>query len=151
FSGPEGQTYLGRDRTVNWPRAATRQQVDVALTPGVAIRGKVTEAGKPVAGARVDFWSKGLKLPDGVHFPGEVTTGPDGTFQVLLPAAPWHLVVNGPTEDFVNHKIAAKTLGDDLPAGLAKGGEKFFLYPDAWVTVDLKPGDPSKEVAITLR
>src|SRR5262249_6185198 len=118
------------------------------------------EAGKPVAGARVDFWCKGLRLPEGVCFPQPVTTGADGTFRALLPPGSWYLLVNGPTSDYVYQKIAADKLSDHVPVPNqldpltlpnTESSEKAHFYPDGWARLDVKSGQDPAEVHIALR
>src|SRR5262249_44320559 len=62
------------------------------------------------AGGGVDFWSKGLKLPEGVRHPRAVHTAADGTFAALLPPGSWHLLVNGPEPVYLYHPIAIDKL-----------------------------------------
>jgi hypothetical protein len=115
---PQGEPYLTRTVTVRWPQGAVvRKVVDVELVRGVPVRGRVTEApgGQAVAGARVDFWSKGLKLPPGVRQPRSALTGPDGTFEALLPPASWHLLVNGPLPAYVLQPVPIDKLSDEVP------------------------------------
>src|SRR5262249_18945176 len=129
--------------------------VKVAWRGGGRVRGVVTEGpgGKPVAGARVDFWRKGLKLPEGTPYPRYATTAAGGTFQALLPPGPWHLLVNGPEALYVYRTIPAAPLSDEpeQPGGTdgAKAPERQF-YPDAWVAVDLKADGPAPEVKVNL-
>jgi RNA polymerase sigma factor (sigma-70 family) len=183
--------YLVRTMTFSWPQqAVVRKQLDVGLTRGVQVRGRVTEApgGKGVAGARVDFWSKEIKLPPGVRHPRAVKTGPDGSFAALLPPGAWHLLVNGPEPVYLYHPIAIAKLTEEgrkvqpalkvkteksgkaeqgkqkssdtisfyfldawLQAGEKEPGQQGKFYPDAWLALDLKPGDGAREVNVTLR
>jgi RNA polymerase sigma factor (sigma-70 family) len=119
-AAPPGEPYLGRTLTVRWPqRAVVRREQKVELVRGVPVRGRVTEApgGKPVAGARVDFWSRGLALPQGVRHPHPVKTGPDGSFRALLPPARWHVVVNGPEPVYLYQPIRIDKLVEEQGAG----------------------------------
>ncbi len=167
-NGPAGQQYLHRDARISWPgEAVVRQRLDLTLQRGALVRGRVTEApgGKPLAGARVDLWCKGLKLPPGTSHPRELTTGKDGTFEALLPPGSWHLLVNGTEPVYVVQKIPIARLTDEQPPeGLRIGlwgpdgkittQEKVdpgpYFYPDAWAAVDLKPG-AERDVPVTLR
>ncbi len=161
------EPYLQRTAQVDWPQeAVVRKQLDVALTPGVRVRGKVTEGagGKGVAGARVDFWTKSVKLPAGVGAPRPVSTGKDGTFQAMLPAGRWHLVVNGPQPVYLSQKLPLDQVAEARDAGLrlAPGGngkealpkvvpaEPRFFHPDTWAAVDLQPG-ADREVHFALK
>ena len=51
---PAGQLYLAASKTVDWPKGAIEQSMDLALPRGVVIRGQVVEegTGHAVAGAR---------------------------------------------------------------------------------------------------
>jgi hypothetical protein len=161
-----GAPYLPRTVRVSWPQqAVVRQQVNVALVRGVPVRGRVTEApgGKAVAGARVDFWSKGLKLPQGVRHPRAVKTDADGAFRALLPPGAWHLLVNGPQPVYRVQPLAVEKVQEDGPrpqvvqfdkAGKLRPGVAETpgqYYPDAWVPLELKPRAAAREVAVTLK
>jgi hypothetical protein len=166
LTGPDGAAYLPRAANVPWPKGAARQQVEFTLPPGVPVRGKVVDkaTGRPVAGARVDFWSKGLQLPEGVRFPGAVKTDQDGMFKALLPPAPWHLVVNAATAGYAVHKIESEKLTNEPPPAVRlwtldgklafaadAAAPAHFFYPDAWLALDLKAGADPAEVAVALR
>jgi hypothetical protein len=155
---PDGEPYLSMTRSVKWPRGAVKQELEFKLPRGVQVRGKVIEqaTGKAVASARVDFWAKGLKLPPEAVFPRPAVTGADGTFTLVLPAGPCHLVINSAVGGFETEKIAADKLHDELPAPIdpkqaPKQGEKTFYTPDAWLALDLQPGAGVQEVTVTLR
>jgi RNA polymerase sigma factor (sigma-70 family) len=171
LTGPAGGHYLPRAVTVNWPRGGVvRKELNLSLVRGVPVRGKVAEeSGKAVAGARVDFWSKGLKLPEGVRLPPAAQTRKDGTFEALLPPAPWHLVVNAAKPDYVYRKIEAGKLvvtgteparaefrktdaGVFVPVRVDKEHDPSeFFYPDGWTALDVKAGDGPREASVTLR
>ncbi len=158
---PRGEPYLARTLTVRWPQGAVvRKQQDVGLVRGIPVRGRVTDApgGKAVADARVDFWSRDLKLPQGVRHPRAVLTDPDGSFRALLPAGSWHLLVNGPQSVFLYQPIPVGKLvaQEGAAAKPADGnGDKARppsrFYPDAWRALDLKPGEGPREESFTLR
>jgi RNA polymerase sigma factor (sigma-70 family) len=166
-AAPRGEPYLARTLTVRWPQGAVvRKEQNVELVRGVEVRGRVTEApgGKPVALARVDFWSRGLELPQGVRHPRPIQTRPDGTFRALLPAGSWHLLVNGPESVYLYQPIPVGKLvaedgagGQPAPAGKgdnprqAKSGRPSQFYPDAWKALELKAGEGPREVSFTLR
>jgi hypothetical protein len=143
-------------KTVSWPKGAARQQLDFAMPRGVWVHGKVTEApgDKPVADARVDFWSKGLKLPEGVvGQPPAVRTGADGTFRVVLPPGSYYVLVNGAHSDYLYRKIEADKLTDEVQPVPEEGkpAEKLHFHPDGWAALDAKVGAEPKEVAVQLR
>jgi hypothetical protein len=168
--GPDGRTYLDVAKVFFWPKGAVKQKIDFALRRGVLVRGQVKEGrtGQAVAGARVDCWSKGLKVPAGVLPPGPVQTGRDGVFQVVLPPTHWHLLVNGPgrrwnseanESGFLEEPIEIGRLTED--PGLLKArkpnevqykeiAREPSYYPDAWLALDLKPGDPPQSLSVVL-
>jgi protocatechuate 3,4-dioxygenase beta subunit len=166
-SPPDGKAYLTVKKSVYWRRGAARRTVDVALPRGVPLRGQVREAasGKPVARARLDFWSGKLprvdafgEPPDGVFFPRALKTDAAGEFRVVVPPGPWHLLVNAPEPDYLFKKIPVSDLGvqqpDDLPVNETAGrraGKKHHYYPDEWQTLDLKAGDRPEPLRLTLR
>jgi beta-lactamase regulating signal transducer with metallopeptidase domain len=156
-TGPAGDTYLRRTKTVSWPQEAkVRQRTTIPLTRGVPVRGKVTEAGsgQRVAAARVDFWAKGLKLPEGVRHPRYVMTGKDGGFRALLPPGSWHLLVNAARPDYVYQKISLDKLVEDearQPPPDAKNRKEQFFRPDGWAALDLKTGEAAREVEVRVQ
>jgi RNA polymerase sigma factor (sigma-70 family) len=165
-SGPGTGSYFGISQTVSWTRKAkARHQLKLALPRGVWVKGVVAEtpSGKPVAGARVDFWSPDLTLLAGVSFPAPLFTGRDGRFQVLLLPGSWHLLVNCPGRIFVHQKIAGARLtgqratritipdGYDSIVTIKRGGKDHFFYPDGWAALNLKPRASPLEVAVKLQ
>jgi RNA polymerase sigma factor (sigma-70 family) len=165
-SGPGTGPYLNMTRTVPWPKkAAARHPLTLSLPRGVWVKGQVTErpAGRPVAGARVDFYSPGLQLPAGVSFPAPLVTGRDGRFEALLPPGTWHLLVNCASGTFVRQKIAAAKVtgkrttrvavadGYDSIVTVRPDGKDHFFYPDGWAALDLKPGEETRQVTVKLR
>ena len=76
------------------------------LRRGVLVRGRVTEAasGEPVAGARVQYNDYNSSHISGAIEPSRLNTaisGPDGRFELPVPPEPSHLLVLGPTPDYV--------------------------------------------------
>ncbi len=164
-AAPEGQPYLSIERDVAWPKGAVKKEVRLTLPRGVLVRGKVIEktSGRPVAGARVDYWSKGLALPAGVVSPGPRNCGADGTFALVLPARPGHLLfnaaiqLNGIDPPYRAKKIHVNALADRpeqinrlLRAPLPPPDEEPHCYPCAWEALDLRPGVGPVELKVTL-
>jgi RNA polymerase sigma factor (sigma-70 family) len=172
-SPPDGKPYLTVMKTLRWPRAANKQTVDVALPPGVEVRGTVVEAGsgQPVAQARVDFWSRAVpvpkdifgSVPDGIFYPRWLKTDARGEFRWVIPAGPCHLLVTGPGADYVLKRIAGTDLGVKAPENPPEGfnmlsmragrreGKKFYYYPDEWKVLNFKVGARAQTVRLTLR
>ena len=148
---PEGEPYLNIFHRAQWEKGAVKQEVKIALPRGVLVRGKVTEAGsgKPVAGAGVQFWPQDDNAPGR---PKNALTGwsysevtrDDGTFRMAVFPGAGHLLVQGPTPDYVHVEI-----GHEVIFHGGRGGSR--LYPDAFVKLDLPAKGEPKEVAVTLR
>jgi RNA polymerase sigma factor (sigma-70 family) len=148
---PDGEPYLSIHHRVQWPKGGVKQEVKIALPRGVLVRGRVTEAGsgKPVAGAGVQFWPQDGDNPDrprnaltGWSF-SEVTKE-DGIFQMAVIPGQGHLLVQGPTPEYVHAEIGHEVISRGQP-----GGSR--LYPDAFVKLDLPAKGEPKDVAVTLR
>src|SRR5262249_19633385 len=144
---PEGWPYLSVHHRVQWPKGSVKQEVKIALPRGVLVRGKVTEAGsgKPIAGAGVQFWPQQVDDP---NRPKNVLTGwshcevsrEDGTFRMAVLPGLGHLLIQGPTPDFVHQEIGHEVISNGRP-----GGSR--MYPDAFVKLDLPANGDPKELA----
>jgi RNA polymerase sigma factor (sigma-70 family) len=147
----EGEPYFTVYKRHLWSRGEVKARVDLALPRGIQVRGKVTEApsGQPVEGAGVYYQPlatnpaprKGLVL-SGTD--GGVLTGRDGTFQVTVLPGAGHLLVSGPTLDYVRLEVE----GNKLYNGKSGGRRS---YPHGLVALDPKPGSAPLEVAVMLR
>ena len=140
---PDGQPYLGTNKSVVWPKGAITHSIDFALPRGVMMRGKVTEkgSGRPISAAIVayhphrtanDRFSRSGSRP--------VETRADGSFELPVLPRSGYLAVQAPTEDYVLH---------ELDEGLIIFGQPGIqrVYAHAFVACDPKPDGESKEVA----
>src|SRR5262249_31332447 len=128
-----------------------KQQVEMKLPRGVLVRGKVTEAdsGKPVPGAGVQFYPRNANNP---NFREDVLTGweaivlsgEDGAFAIPVLPGPGHLLVTGPTPDYIHKEIGATEIYEGR-----RGGRRY--YPDGVVKWDLPRDAVPKDVTVTLR
>jgi RNA polymerase sigma factor (sigma-70 family) len=150
-SAPQGQPYLKVFHRVEWPKGAIKQEVTITLPRGVLVRGKVTEAGsgKPVARAAVQFWPRASSDPNRpknviTGWQNPVVTNEDGTFRIAVLPGEGHLLIQGPTPDYVHEEIDSEMIRTGRP-----GGSR--VYPDASVKLDLPPSGEPKEVNVTLR
>jgi hypothetical protein len=144
---PDGQPYLGAYKEIDWPKGAVAQAVDLTLPRGVMIRGTVTEqgSGRPVAGAVVMYLPRLTPDEGRTGNRGAPTeTAADGSFEIAVPPQPGHLVVRGPTDDYIYQEI-----GDDLVYEGRPGGRR--IYAHAFLAPDLKPGGESRDVRVSLR
>jgi hypothetical protein len=148
-SPPDDEPYLAQDSAeFDWPRGAERHRVELKLQRGVIVRGRVVEepSGKPVAGARVAYFQTSRDNP---LYQGETVVPPtvskvDGTFNIVVPVGPGHLLVHGPTPDYLHLTTSHGELGMGT-------GPNRPLYPDALAGLDLKPEAATHDVTLRLR
>ncbi len=132
----EGEPYIAAWRYIDWPTAAVQQTVEFKLRRGVTVRGRVIEdpAGTPVAGAWVQYnqtYRDNRRYLDLPHI--EAVSGPDGTFTLVVPHGPGHLLAQGPDADYVHVSTSSSEMGIGLRPS-------FHMYPDAHA----KPGHPRR-------
>ncbi len=142
---PEGQPYLTARQDFEWPKGAIEHPVDLALSRGIVIRGKVTEegSGKPVAEARV--WFHGRRSTDRSNPRVEMSgSGPDGSFLLAVPTSPGYLVIAGPSDDYVLREIGRRMLDEGLP-----GGRR--MYSHGFIACDPRSGSKGLEINVVLR
>ena len=115
--------------------------LDVGLTKGVVIEGKVTESGsgEPVAGAAVGFFPRGAG--GGRSVP--TVTKSDGSFQLLTKSGPGHVIVGGPNDDYVLQRVDDRVLRDD--AVLALG-----IYVQGLKAVDAEANGSNAKVDVVV-
>jgi RNA polymerase sigma factor (sigma-70 family) len=154
----DGEPFLTLERRLSWPRGAEKQELRLALSRGVLVRGRVLDEadGRGVAGSRVDYWQKDVRLPPEVQQPRPVLVGPDGAFQIVVPPGPGHLLFNGPHGRFQRIDIAADKLHDGDPGEDVKNQANerktgLVYQPNAWRAVDLPAGAATQEVELALR
>jgi hypothetical protein len=159
---PRGEPYLMAFFSAPWPKGAVKQEVEVKLPRGVVVRGKVVEAdsGKPIDSAAVSFIvQRGNRGPQagtssGQQFirqvgssgsaPSRQFTGSDGTFQIIVPPGPGHLVVTGPNPVYIYRTISEGELQNGKPGGFAR-------HYHAVLPLDLRAADEPREASIRLR
>ena len=145
---PEGQPYLVLTRSIDWPKGAVEQSLDLALPRGVAIRGRVTieGSGQPVAGATVQFLRRGVvqgNAESRSHSP-MLETAADGSFEMGAAHDPGWLFVMAASDDYVLQPISSRLISSGGP-----DGRRFYSH--AIAPLDLKPSDTNTEVHVTLR
>jgi hypothetical protein len=144
---PEGRPYLARETEFDWTKGAVQKELDLTLPRGVLIRGKVTEqgTGRPVAGASVQFFPFNQSGDVVFGFEAIVTSKDDGSFQVAVPPGKGHLLVLGPTLEYIPEVIGGNVL---YGAGQPGGGR---MYTHAIITYEARAGEAAHEISATLR
>jgi protocatechuate 3,4-dioxygenase beta subunit len=143
-----GEPYLISQDELKWTKGAVKMTYDIRLPRGVVIRGKVTEAGtnRPLAASSIQFIP--MRTPGGDKvlsgWQAIVASRDDGTFQLAVPPGRGHLLVFGPSGDYVLGAIGFNTLYSDRPGGMR-------YYAHAVIPYEVKAGDPPREVAAALR
>ena len=141
-----GEPYLIQQVEFPWPKGAVKATRDIKLPRGVLIRGKVTEAGtnRPLAASSIQF----NPMPGGDDvvwgWQAIVASREDGSFQIAVPPRKGHLLVFGPTGDYVLGEIRFDRLYRDWP------GPPLY-YAHAIIPYEAKAGDPPHEVSAALR
>ncbi len=143
----EGEPYLRREKTLDWPKGAVQQAVEVRLRRGAVVHGKLIEepSGKRVARALVSYYQTHRNNPlYAATYNRDTFSGPDGTFTQVVDYGPGHFLVQAPSDDYINVPTSHSEMGTgwqpDLP-----------LYPDALAHLDIKPGTATLEVTMRLR
>lgn len=142
---PSDQPYTIAVAEVVWTKGQINKQLDIKLARGVVIRGKVTEqgTGRPLAGSSILFVP--VKGPAGVEskWDSTVPSAEDGFFRIVVPPGKGHLLVFGPTSDYVHKVIGRRTRMEDLP-----GGERWYAH--AIIPYEVKAGDVPQPLAAEL-
>jgi protocatechuate 3,4-dioxygenase beta subunit len=143
---PEGQPYLVPQVEFRWTKGAVKKDVEIRLPRGVLIRGQVVEAGSnhPLVGSTIYFISVGDSPGVLSGSRASVASREDGSFGIAVPPGKGHLLVFGPTGDYVLREIGRNILEYDRP-----GGWRYRVH--ALVPYEVKAGDPPREVTAALR
>jgi Sigma-70, region 4 len=167
---PAGTPYLPLRKSLNWPKAdVINEEIHMALPRGILVKGIVREraareegtaheevigsasVGKPLAGAQIDYeqFQDGnpfYRDDVGVHdLKAECMSGPDGKFELALLPGPSHLLINGPTLDYLHADITTKQLNG------SRFGPNRRNYYDAIIPLNLKPQAGPADLTVTLR
>lgn len=150
---PTESSYLPLRMTVSATRELGRP-VDVKLTRGAIVRGRVIEAltNKPVAGVAIEYRQQQVNNP---YFRGDLSvaigtglgnalSGPDGTFSLILPPGPGTLLAKASSKDYITIETNDGLLRRGEPGGIR-------LYPHAIAGLSAKPSasrDPKADQPI---
>jgi len=143
----DGEPYIRCETSLDWPKGAVQQSAEVKLKRGVILRGKLVEepSGKPVAGASISYYQTHRNNP--LYIPSynrDTVSGPDGTFMLAVPHGPGHLLVQGPTADYLHVTTSHGELGTGW-------GPNLHMYPDALAHLDLPRDETTHPVELRLR
>ena len=145
-SAPNGQPYMSVSKSFDWPKGAVEQTVDLVLSRGMLIHGKVTEhgSGKPVAGALVSFNAPFKPGAGSTNLSTQAESAADGSYELVVVPGPGYLAVRGPGDDYVFETIGHLLLFEGIP-----GGRRF--YSNAFVRCEPKLNRPDLDVQVELR
>ncbi len=147
---PAGAPYLSLARRIEWPRGSVRQTVDFALPRGVEVRGRVTEtdSGKPLAQVRVVYRPRGdnetaqrAALLVGPNWPAR--TAADGSYRIVVPPGPGHLLVNADDSNLIRHGVTAEEIRGGKP-----GGRLEFHHLALALNPELKDGAKVQDIKL---
>ncbi len=144
----DGQPYLIEMQSLEWPKGAVTHSVDLALSRGLMMRGKVTEhgSGRPVSGAIVAYTAR--RAPeDGADIRKKirpVETMADGSFALSIVPRSGYLTVQAPTDDYVLQPQSNELRSVGLPLNVNH-------YAHAFVACEPKPGTENQDVKIALQ
>jgi len=143
---PEGQPYLIPEHRFEWTKGAVKTAMDITLPRGVLIRGKVIEegTGKPLAGASVQFSANPRRDDVPSDWQTIVASKDDGSFQIAVPPGKGHLLVFGPTPNYILEKIGLQELWYGRPGG-------WRTYAHDIIAYEVKLGDSPRETVAVLR
>ncbi len=144
---PGNEPYLDEQTRVDWPKGALRDTVEIKLSRGIRVRGAITEegSGKPVASALVAYFQTMRNNPVFRRDQAqrrEAVTGPDGNFQIVVPAGPGHLLARAASPNFLHVVTRSVDLG-------ISGSSP--MYPDTLAPIDLRAGAVPYELKLRLR
>jgi RNA polymerase sigma factor (sigma-70 family) len=145
-SAPSSEPYLNTVKSLTWPQGSARQTVDLALPRGVTVRGKVVEApaGKPRARVEVEFLPQregGPRMDRGTLL---TRSREDGSFRLVVPPGPGHLLVRADDPDLISTSISVGEQRTGKPGGHRE-------YGVAVIPLNLQVKDDPKEVAVKVR
>jgi beta-lactamase regulating signal transducer with metallopeptidase domain len=143
----DGEPYIRCETSLAWPKGAVEQSVEVKLRRGVILRGKVVEepSGKPVAGANISYYQTYRNNPLYLaSYNRDAASGRDGTFTLAVPYGPGHLLVQGPSADYLHETTSHGELGTGW-------GPNLHMYPDALAHLDLKREETTHPVELRMR
>ncbi len=152
FAHPgDGEPYMSLSKDLPWQPGAPRQTLDFVLPRGVLLRGTIKDAtsGKPLEGVQVQYeplpnvsFDRREYVVTGSWSPA--ITGREGTFAIGVLPRKGHLVVLGPTAEYLLNEYGSQLISSGRPGGLRK-------YAQAVVPIDAEGKKEPVEVSISLK
>ena len=142
----DGMPYLPSRVDLAWTKGAVKEEIVVKLTRGIVIKGKVIEegTGRALANSSLQY----LAIDGSAEHKGGwevmVASKDDGSYQIVVPPGKGHVLVFGPTADFILDVIGGRMLDEGLPGGERHYAHKIMAY-------DVKADDPPRAVDAVLR
>ena len=141
-----GEPYLVPQDKLNWVKGAVKASHDIKLPRGILLRGKVTEkeTGRPLPRSSIQYvpFGHAENMLSGWH--AIVASQDDGSYQIAVAPGKGHLLIFGPTPDYVLEEFGSNRLSSDKP-----GGTRFRTH--AIIAYELKAGDQPPAVNASLR
>jgi RNA polymerase sigma factor (sigma-70 family) len=141
-----GEPYLIQQDEFTFNKAQIKATRDITLRRGVLIRGKVNDAatGRPLAASSIQYIPVGGNDRVLSGWQAIVASDDAGSFHIAVSAGKGHLLVFGPTGDYVLSEIGSSRLYSDRP-----GGQRYRAH--AIIPYEVKAGDAPHDVAAVLR
>ncbi len=148
-----GEPYLPQPVEVQWTKGAVKASHDVQVRRGVSIRGKVTEqgTGRPLPGSSIQYVP--VRRDGVIHWgSGSIAASrDDGSFAIAVPPGKGHLIIFGPTSDYILGEIGSDALYADRSVRSTRGSGGIRNRAHAIIPYEVKAGDPPLEVNTALR
>jgi RNA polymerase sigma factor (sigma-70 family) len=143
---PDGRPYLVPEVEFAWTKGAIKKLIDIKLPRGILIRGKVTEenTGRLVGNASVQYIPARSRDDVLGGWQATVASKDDGSYQITVPPGKGHLLIFGPTPDYVLKMIGANMLYNGQP-----GGQRYYAH--AIIPYQANDGDQPHEITASLR
>ena len=142
-----GEPYLIQQDEFPWPKGAVKATHDIKLPRGVLDprQGDRGGDGRPLAASSIQFIPvAGRRQACSRGWQAIVASREDGSFQIAVPPGKGHLLVFGPTGDYVLGEIGDNRLYSGQPGGMRYRAHAIIPY-------EARAGDPPHEVDAALR
>jgi RNA polymerase sigma factor (sigma-70 family) len=140
------EPYLIQQDELKWVKGTVMMNHDIKLPRGVLIRGKLTEegTGRPLAGASIQFIPARSREDVLTGWQAIVASQADGSFHIVVLPGKGHLLIFGPTSDFVLKEIGSNRFYFGKPGGQRYQAHDIIAY-------EAKTGDSLLEFSSSLR